>query len=79
MVGIVPAFQPGGPVSIPGGVRNFNFCPGIECVSFIVFGGGPDIVPTTYSGRPALVYLSSVPVQSLFLPLEVSDQRAFML
>ena len=28
----VPAFQPGGPGSIPCGVRNFNFCPGIGCV-----------------------------------------------
>ena len=65
MVGRVPAFQPGGPGSIPGGVRNFNFCPGIGCVSFVcvpssvVFGGGPDIVLTTHSGRPALVYLPS--------------------
>ena len=66
LIGRVPAFQPGGPDSIPGGVRNFNFCPGIGCVSFacvlscVVFGGGPDIVLTTYSGRPALMYLSSV-------------------
>ena len=32
MVGRVPAFQPGGLGSIPGGVRNFNFCPGNVCV-----------------------------------------------
>ena len=32
VVGRVPAFQPGGRGSIPGGVRNFNFCPGIGCV-----------------------------------------------
>ena len=35
VVGRVPAFQPNGPGSIPGGVRNFNFCPGIGCVSFV--------------------------------------------
>ena len=62
MVGRVHAFQPGGPGSIPGGVRNFNFC--------VVFGGGPDIVLTTHSGRPALVYLSSFLVQKLLLPLQ---------
>ena len=33
-VGRVPTFQPGGPGSIPGGVRNFNSYPGIGCVSF---------------------------------------------
>ena len=83
VVGRVSAFQPGCPGSIPGGVRNFNFCPGIGCVSFVcvlscvVFGGGPDIVLTTHSGRPALVYLSSVLVQRLLLPLQASDPRAF--
>ena len=60
MVGRVTAFQPGGQGSIPGGVRNFNSYPGIECVSFVcvlscaVSGGGPNIVLTTHSGRPAL-------------------------
>ena len=34
VVGRVPAFQPGGLGSIPGGVRNFNSYPGIDCVSF---------------------------------------------
>ena len=83
VVGRVPAFQPGGPCSIPGGVRNFNFCLGIGSVSFVcvlscfVFGGGPDIVLTTLSGRPALVYLSSVLVQKLLLLLQSSDTRAF--
>ena len=79
MVVRVPAFQPGGPGSIPGGVRNFNFCPGVGCVSFVcvVFGGGPEIVLNTYSGRPAHVYLSSVLVQRLLLPLQASDPRAF--
>ena len=38
------------------------FCPVLS------FGGGPDIVLTTHSGRPALVYLSSVLVQRLLLP-----------
>ena len=81
MVGRVPAFQPGGPGWNPGGVRNFNFCPGIGCVSFIcvlscvVFGGSPDIVLNTHSGRPALVYLSSVLVQRLLLPQQASDPR----
>ena len=79
MVGRVPAFQPGGPGSIPGGARNFNFYPGIGYVSFIcvlscvVSGGGPDIVLTTHSGRPAHVYMSSVLVQRLLLPLQASD------
>ena len=61
------------------------------CVlSCVVFGGGPDIVLTTHSGRPALVYLSTVLVQRpalvylstvlvqrLLLPLQASDSRAF--
>ena len=68
----VSTFQPGGPGSIPGGVRNFNFYPGTGCVlcvlSDVVSGGDPDIVLTTYSGRPAIVYLSSVMVHSLLLP-----------
>ena len=68
MVGRVPAFHPGSQGSIPGGVRNFNFYPGTGCVSFVcvlsyaVSGRGPGIVLTTQSGRPALVYLSRVPV-----------------
>ena len=32
VVGRVSAFQPGGAGSISGGVRNFNFSPGIGCV-----------------------------------------------
>ena len=32
---------------------------------FVVSGGGPEIVLSTHSGRPALVYLSSVLVHSL--------------
>ena len=64
----------GGPVSIPGGVRNFNSYPGIGCVPFVCVlscdasGGGPGIVLTTHSRRPALVHLSSVPVYKQLLP-----------
>ena len=35
VVGRVPAFQNGGPGSIPDGVRNFNSYSGIGCVSFV--------------------------------------------
>ena len=83
VVGRVPVFQPAGPGSIPGSVMNFNFCPEIGCVFFVsvlysvVSGGGPEIVLTTHSGRPAFVYLSSVLVQSLLLPLQASNPRAF--
>ena len=83
VVGRVPAFQPGGPGSIPGRVRNFNFCPGIGYVSFVfvltcvVFGGGSYIVLKTHSGSPVLLYLSSVLVQRLLLPLQASEPRAF--
>ena len=39
------------------------------CVlSWVGSGGGPDIVLTTYSGRPYLVYLSIVLVDTLLLP-----------
>ena len=65
------------------GTIRVNFCLVIGCVSFVcdlscvVFGGGPDIVLTTLSGRRALVYLSSVLVQRLLLPLQASDPRTF--
>ena len=61
MVGTFPVFQPGGPGSIPSGVKIVIF----GCVSFVsvlscvASGSGPD------SERPALVYLSSVLVQSV--------------
>ena len=81
VVGRVPAFQPGGPGSIPGWVRNFNLSWDWVCVlcvlSCVVFGGGPDLVLTTHSGRPALVYLSSVLVHSLLLILQAYDQGEF--
>ena len=35
VVGWVPAFQPGGPGSIPGGDRNFNSYPGLGYVSSV--------------------------------------------
>ena len=77
----VLAFLPGGPVSIPG--ENLNFYPGAGCVSFVcllpcvVSNGGPDIVLTRNSGMNALVYLYSVMVHSLLLPLQVSDPWTF--
>ena len=81
--GRVHDFLPGGPGSILGGVRNFNFWPGIGCVSFVwilscvVSGGDPDIELTTHSGKAALVCLSSVLVQRVLLPLQASYPRAF--
>ena len=61
VVGKVPASQPGGRATIPGGVRNFHFYPGtgsvsyVSVLSYVVSDGGPDIVLITHSGRPALV------------------------
>ena len=46
-------------------------------LSCAVSGGGPDIVLTIHSWRPALVYLSSVLVHRLLLPLQASDSREF--
>ena len=81
MVGRVSAFQTGGPGSIPSGVRNFNFYLGTGCVLYVqscVFsGGGHDIVLSTLSRRLTLVYLPSVLVHSLLLPLQASDPREF--
>ena len=69
----VPAFQPDGPDSIPGGVRNLNLYPGIECVFFVlscvVSGVGPDILLTRDSGRLAMCMSSVlVLVHSLYSP-----------
>ena len=61
VVGRFPAFQPGGPGLILGGVRHFNFCPGIGCVSFVfclVSSPAEALtwhVLTTHSGKLALV------------------------
>ena len=65
VVGRVPAFQPGGPGSIPVGVKKYNFYSEIACVTFAFFcpvlflavPPPPDIVLTTHSGRRALMYL----------------------
>ena len=73
VVGRVPAVQPGGPGSIHSGVKNFNLCPGIGCVSFVciltcvVSGGDPDIMLTIHSESHAFVYLLSLLVQRLLL------------
>ena len=76
--------NPAARVRFPAGSGNLISILGLGvCVSFVyvlscvVFGGGPDIVLTTHSGRPALVYLSSVLVKKLLLPLQASDPRAF--
>ena len=58
-------------------VLGLGVCP-LSVLSCVVFGGGPDIVLSTHSGRPDLVYLSSVLVQRLLLPLQASDPRAFV-
>ena len=64
VVGRVLALQSSGPNSTPSGVR-FEFlswdwvC--VHCVlPCVVFGGGPEIVLTTHSGRPAFMYMYSV-------------------
>ena len=56
-------------------VLGLGVCP--LSVFCIISGGGPVIVLTTHSEIHALVYLSSVLVNSLLLPLEPSDPRAF--
>ena len=81
VIGRVLAFQTGGPGLTLDGVKNFNFYSGTGCVSFVcvvsfVFSGGdPDIVQTTHSGRPAIVFLSRVQVRSLLLPLQTEYVR----
>ena len=66
----VPDFQPGGPGSIPDGVRDFNFYPGTRFVSSVcalscgVSGGGHDFLLPSDSGRSALLLLSSILVHS---------------
>ena len=85
MVGRVPAFERSGPSSVLDRVRNFNLSPRTACVSLIcvlscvVSSEGSDILLTTDSGSPALVFLSSVHIPSLWLPLQSSDLRVFEL
>ena len=82
MVSRVLAFQVGGTGSITDGIRDFNLNPRTGCVSFIyvqfrvVFGGGPDILPTTDSRRPDLVLLSSALVYNLWLLVQASDPKS---
>ena len=65
--GRIPTFQ-------PSDIGDFNLYPGTLCMPFIcvlscVFsGGGPDILLTTYSGRPVLVLLCSVLMHIAWLP-----------
>ena len=72
MVGKVPAFQPRGLGSIPVGlgilisILGLVVC-SLSVLSCVVSGGGPDILLTTDSGRPASVVLSSVLVYNLWL------------
>ena len=54
MLGRVPAFQAGGPGSIPGRVRICHF----SLRTGFVSAGGPDIVLITHSVTPALVFWS---------------------
>ena len=55
------------------GVTDFNIYLGTGCVSFVyilsfvVYGGGPDILLNTYSGSRGLVLLSRVMVHRLWL------------
>ena len=65
VVGRIPAFQTGGPGSIPGDNRNFNLYYGTGCVSFVfvlscgVSGESPDVLLASDSGSP-LVFWSKV-------------------
>ena len=71
------AFQSGCPGSISDRVRNFNFYPGTECMSFacvlpcFVSGYGPNNVLTTLSGRPALVYVWCSGPQCVAAPIGI--------
>ena len=63
----------GVPGSVPVVVKDFNLYSGTGCVffacvlSYVTSGGGPDILVTTDSVRPAFVLLYSVLVHSLWL------------
>ena len=70
----MPPFKPGLTGSNPGVVRNYNFYPGTGWAAFVyvlacfVSGRGLDILLNTYSGRPALLLLSSVLLHNLATP-----------
>ena len=52
----------------------------LGCVlSFVVSGGGPDIVLTTHSGRPVLVYLSTVYEEQLETKFSRETENVFTL
>ena len=68
--------NPGARGGFPVESEILNSILGLVCflcvLSSVVSGGGPDIVLTTHSGRPVLVYLSSIRVHSLLLALFAS-------
>ena len=71
----VPVFQPGARLRFKAGSEILTYILGLwDCVcvlcvlSCIASGGDPGIVLTTHSGRPSLLYLSSVLVNSLLSP-----------
>ena len=81
VVGKNPAFQPGGPGSIPHGFRNFNFYSGTGRVPFVFCPIlSPAVALTLYSphiqGAPPLD-MSTFLVNSILLPLPASVSRAF--
>ena len=67
VIGRILGFQHGGPGSIPVGSEILISIPGLG-VSSVVSGGGPDILLTTDSGRPGIVYLCNVLIQNLCSP-----------
>ena len=81
VVGKSPAFQPGGPGSIPDVVTNFNFYSGTGRVPFVFCPIlSPAVALTLYSphiqGAPPLD-MSTFLVNSILLPLPASVSRAF--
>ena len=74
MVDTIAAFLFGGPSSIPGGTRNFNFYPGTGCISFAcvpscVVSGGCSVIADHASRKARLCAYACVLVYSLLLPL----------
>ena len=68
----ISACQLRSPVPVPGEIKDFNLYPRTECVlcglSCVVSGGGSENQLTTDSGKPVLLYLSSVLVHSMWSP-----------